>query len=97
MGARVTTVRVQPGKLDEFIEVYTTQIVPVAKQQEGFKGARLITDRATNNSMVISMWDSEEDIRAGENSGYYRAQIARREHLFAETPTREYFDISATA
>ncbi len=41
------------------------------------------------------MWDSEEDMRAGENSGYYRAQIASREHLFAEAQTREYFDISA--
>ncbi len=33
MRARGTTVEVHSGRMDEFIEVYMTQTVPVAKQQ----------------------------------------------------------------
>ena len=97
MRARVTTVDCAPGKLDEFVKVYTESTVPVAKQQKGFEGALLLTDPDTNKTIVISLWASAEDMTAGENSGYYKAQIDSRKHLFAGTPVREYFDVSARA
>ena len=97
MRARVTTVDAAPGKLDEFMRVYTDSTVPVAKRQEGFEGALLLTDPDTNKTIVISMWASTEAMTAGDNSGYYNAQIDTRKHLFAGAPMREYFDVSARA
>ena len=55
-----------------------------------------MTDPETNKTFVISMWASAEDMAAGENSDY-KAQIDSRKHLFAGTPEREYFDVSARA
>ncbi len=95
--ARVTTVNAAPGKLDEFIKVYTESPVPVAKQQKGFEGTLLLTDPDIGTTIVISLWASAEDMTAGENSGYYKAQIDSRKHLFAGTPVREYFNVSARA
>ena len=97
MRARYTAVNVKPGMMDEFIKVYTESTVPVAMQQEGFKGALLLTDAETNKTIVISMWESEELMRAGENSGYYQDQIRKRAHLFDGETVREYYDISARA
>jgi len=97
MRARYTAVNVKPGMMDEFIKVYTESTVPVAKTQEGFEGALLLTDTDTNKTIVISMWESEELMRAGENSGYYQDQIRKRAHLFNGETIREYFEVSARA
>ncbi len=97
MRARFTAVEVKPGMMDEFIKVYTEETVPVAKTQDGFEGALLLTDPETNKTIVISMWESEEKMKAGEASGYYRDQIRKRKHLFAAPGVREYYDVSARA
>ena len=44
MRARFTAVEVKPSMMEEFIMVYTEQMVPVAKTQDGFEGALLLTD-----------------------------------------------------
>ncbi|MCH9039717.1 MAG: antibiotic biosynthesis monooxygenase [Chloroflexi bacterium] len=97
MRARVTTVTAKAGMIDEFIKIYTESTVPVALQQDGFEGALLLVDRETNKTIVISMWESEEKMKAGEASGYYQEQIRKRSHLLEEGSVREYFDIGARA
>ena len=47
MFARIVTVHAKIEKLDEVIAIYRDSVVPAAKQQKGFLGARLSTDRAT--------------------------------------------------
>jgi len=97
MRARVTTVTAKPGAIDEFIKVYTEGTVPVAMKQAGFEGALLLVDRESNKTIVISMWETEEKMKAGEASGYYQAQIQSRQHLLEDDSVREYFDIGARA
>ena len=97
MRARVTTVTAKPGGIDEFIKVYKEGTVPAAMKQDGFQGALLLVERETNKTIVISMWESEEKMKAGEASGYYQAQIQSRAHLLEDDSTREYFDIGARA
>jgi hypothetical protein len=47
MYARVSIARSQLGKADEVIRIHRDSVVPAAKQQKGFKGLYLLTDRKT--------------------------------------------------
>jgi heme-degrading monooxygenase HmoA len=45
--------------------------LPAARQQPGFKGFYLLTDAQAGKAMVISLWETREDLAAVE------AQAAR--------------------
>jgi quinol monooxygenase YgiN len=94
MYARIVTVHAHPDKLDEVIAIFRDSIVPAAKQQKGFVGIRLFTDRATGKGVVVSRWQSKEDLEAGEASGYYQEQVAKIAQYLTQPPVRETFEIS---
>lgn len=97
MFARTVMMQTQPGTADETIAIYTDSVLPAAKQQKGFKGAFLLTDRATGKGMSITLWASEADLKAGEAAGYYQQQIAKFGPVLAAPPVREIFEVSAQA
>jgi len=94
MHARTVTVQVQPGKIDEVIRIYRDSIVPAAKQQKGFKGAFLLTDKKTGKGISVTLWESEADMEKGEATGYLREQIGKVASSFSAPPTTEHYEIS---
>ncbi len=94
MYARITTVQAQPDKLDELIALFRDSIMPAAKQQKGFLGARLFTDRATGKGVAVTRWQTREDLEAGEASGYYQEQIAKIAPMLTAPPVRDIYEIS---
>ncbi len=94
MYARVTTVQIQPGKMEEAIRIYRDSVVPAAKQQHGFNGVFLLTDPNTGKGLSITWWETEADMKAGETSGYYQQQLAKFAPHFAAPPTRESYEVS---
>ncbi len=94
MHARVVTVQVQPGKIEETIRIYRDSVAPAAKQQKGFKGAFLLTDPNTGKGISVTLWETEADLKAGEASGYYQEQIAKFGAVFAAPPAREAYEVS---
>jgi heme-degrading monooxygenase HmoA len=94
MYARIVTVHAQLDKLDQVIAIYRDSVVPAAKQQKGFLGARLFTDRATGKGISVTRWQTKEDLEAGEASGYYQEQIAKLAPMLTTAPVREAFEIS---
>ena len=44
MHARVTTAQGRPGETDQMLRHWQEQILPAARQQEGFKGVLVLTD-----------------------------------------------------
>jgi len=94
MHARVSTVQIQPGKTDEAISIYRDSVVPVGKQQKGFKGALLLADPNTGKAISVTLWETEADMKAGETSGYYQEQIAKFASVFAGPPVGEHYEVS---
>lgn len=94
MHARVTVVQFEPGVTEEATLIYRDSVVPAAKKQKGFKGALLLSDRGTGKSILISFWESEADMRAGETSGHYHAQIAKFKGLLSAPPFREHYEVT---
>jgi heme-degrading monooxygenase HmoA len=66
MFARVSTLRGRPERLDEAARVMQEEAVPFARQQPGFKAAYWLADRSTGTVLAVSLWESEEAMRASE-------------------------------
>jgi heme-degrading monooxygenase HmoA len=68
MHARVTTGEIQPGTMDELIHFYKEVAPQVLKGLNGFVRSQLLTDRAANKVMVVSLYETLADLEAGETS-----------------------------
>ena len=97
MLARVTIVQVDLNKFDETIGIYRDSVIPAAKSQKGYRGAYLLTDRKTGKGISITLWDSEEDAIANEQSGYYQEQLGKFKDFFTAPPVREGYEVSIQA
>ncbi len=97
MFARLTIVQVKIDKLDETIKIFEDSVVPAAKSQKGFQGAYLLTNRNTGKGISCSLWGSEEDAVANEQSGYYQEQVGRFKDFFTAPPVQEGYDVSIQA
>ena len=72
MFARVSTLEGPPGMTDEDVQeavrILRDQIMPAARQLDGFVGAISLTDRATGKDLTITLWDSEEALHTSEET-----------------------------
>ena len=93
MFARVTTLQLQPGKLDVFLRFFQDAVAPAAAAQPGFGGITLLTDPQRGKVVAFGLWDSEADLLASERS-YYQARLAEVGELLAAPPLREVYEVS---
>ena len=100
MYVRATTLQWQIGKrvetMDEAIHIVRESIVPVARQQPGFKGFLTLLDRKGGKLILLTLWETEAALKDGEVSGYYREQIAKFAHLsqlYVTPPYREVYEL----
>ncbi|BDI04801.1 antibiotic biosynthesis monooxygenase family protein [Sphaerotilus microaerophilus] len=97
MYARMVAMPGRPDKMDEAQKIFNESVIPVARQQKGFRGAFFLTDPETGKGVSLTLWDTPEDMKAGESSGYLQEQIAKFGPLMAGPPTREVFLVAAQA
>ena len=91
MYARVVSMPGRPELADQARKIFAESVIPVAKQQPGFKGALFLTDPNTGKGMSVTLWETEAEMKAGEGSGNLQEQIAKFAPLLAGPPTREVF------
>jgi len=94
MKAKVVTFRIKPDKEREVIRLFNEFIVPGAKKHNGFRGGLLLTEPGTGEAKSIAFWETEEDIRTSETSGYYREWVNRLSNLLTTQPVRELYEVS---
>ena len=97
MHAQVVRVQIQPGKVDEAVDIYKNAVLPAAREQKGFKSAYLLLDREANRGIGFSLWEMKADVDALMASGFYREQIAKFAAVFAAPPEREVFEVAVEA
>ncbi len=94
MHARVVSMEVLPMNVGEAVRIYRDSVVPAAKEEQGFKGALLLTDSYTGEGVSISLWESEDDMHASEASGFYHRKLDQLDTLFISTPVRKHYEVS---
>ena len=97
MYARVTNIQLQAGKTAQAVGIYRDFVVPAAKRQKGFQSLLLLTDANTGKGLSISIWETQDAMKAGEASGYFQEQVARFGSLVAAPPVRECYELSVQA
>ena len=63
MFARVITAQAGPEGFDSFVGLAREQL-PGASQQPGFKGFYVLTNAEAGNIMIISLWETREQMPA---------------------------------
>jgi heme-degrading monooxygenase HmoA len=97
MHARVTTIRVREGKVGEAMEIAKGSIAPLAREQPGFKNLLALTDHDDGELIFISLWETEGDLQAGEDSGYYEDQIGKLSTVLDGRAVRENYTVDTLA
>jgi hypothetical protein len=64
MYARAVNVQFQAGRVDEASRIVKDAIVPVLKEQVGFKGQLLFTQPDTGKAISINLWETDSDLAA---------------------------------
>lgn len=79
MHARVTQFHIVPEQLSQFMSTVKAA-VPHARQQNGFRGLLVLRGEGSASSIdvrVMSIWNSIEDLRAGEQNFYFYQALAK--------------------
>jgi hypothetical protein len=67
MYARHVTVHGASDRVDEAVRSVREEVLPVLQGCAGFKGQLFLVDRDRGEVIGISLWDTEENMRASED------------------------------
>jgi heme-degrading monooxygenase HmoA len=70
MFARNVSMHLKPNTLDEFTRTFEKEVVPVLRQQKGFKDEITFSIPGGTDVIAISLWDSKESADAYNTSTY---------------------------
>lgn len=91
MHVRAATVHIQPGKMQELIDLYKDEMAPAVKAKKGFQGQYLMTDVSSGKALAISFWDSDEDVLDTE---YLSEQVrAKFGSVFVGPPNYDHYEL----
>lgn len=84
MYVRIVSVGIQPGKMEEFKQIYTNEILPVLKNLEGC-GFAFMTENVEEKdvALCVTIWDSKQDAEAYESMGLFQMLKSKVEHTFS--------------
>jgi heme-degrading monooxygenase HmoA len=95
MYGRLFSLQVKPGRMDELITKWNDEMVPVARAQNGWLGARLLVDRATGKAVVVGFWATEADaVASGAGSQHAERQRALVADLVTGPPVIETLEVA---
>jgi heme-degrading monooxygenase HmoA len=94
MYARVVNVEFKPDQLDEARRIVNDAVVPVLKQQKGFKSQLLLIQKKTKKAISINLWETEADLVAFEKRPLYREVLSKLATVLAAQPESEAYDVS---
>lgn len=90
MFCRVLEAKVQPGKMEQALAIFSQQMEQV-KNTSGFLLAQALQNG--DDLMVVSSWRTEKDIRGYAASDLARDILARLSALAVEPPVVKSFDM----
>jgi heme-degrading monooxygenase HmoA len=78
--------------LEAALALFKERVLPEMRRQPGYRGLYILTT-PEGKGLLFSLWDTEDAMQAGTESGYYDEQIAQFMMLFREPPGREHYQV----
>ena len=97
MYARVVNVQFKQGNLGEAKRIVNGSVVPVLREQKGFKRQLLLTQQDKGNAVSINLWETEADLTAFEKNPLYREVLGKLATVLAAPPAGEVYEVSVQA
>jgi len=95
MFARLVSAQARSDKINETIQIWKEKDIPLMKSVKGYRGAYLLTDRKTGKAISMTLWDSEEDAIADEQSALHHKQVNMYEDILIGEPIHQRYEVSA--
>ncbi|PRX24030.1 hypothetical protein B0G75_12473 [Paraburkholderia sp. BL18I3N2] len=95
--ARVAMTTVEPGRIESGTLFWLQSIIPAMKQAAGFRHIYVLGDHKTNRVMTISIWDTEADAVAWDNSEIQKSLRGGLSSHVSDLPVPEMFQIKLEA
>lgn len=93
MHARVSTFEGPPEWVEDGIRLAREVIVPAARLQDGFRGIYILVDRGSGRSLCVTLWETEEDLRASEEA-VLRAKAESAEFAGVSVAGTEHYEVA---
>jgi heme-degrading monooxygenase HmoA len=94
MFARVQTVHQPADRLDALAKLAGEQLA-AAPELPGFRDLYYLVDRENGKALVITLWETEADLRRlEENNAALREQVKAEARI--DSPAAEIFEVAAT-
>ena len=82
---RIVSVKLKPGKVDEYRKLYESEIIPALRSTKGCRHAYLTTPSSSENEAIsLTLWDSKAEAEAYERSGLFAQLVEKTKHLYSE-------------
>jgi heme-degrading monooxygenase HmoA len=94
MYARHVTTYVKIDRMGEALKIFEDSVIPEGKAQEGYLGIYLLTNKETGKIVSITLWNTQEDARANEESGYYQRQVDKFKNIVTQPTVKEGYDVT---
>jgi len=93
MHARLLIIQLKVEQIDEASMLFEESVIPLCKDKKGYKGAYFLTDRKTGKCIMMTQWESEEDMLATEQSRFFQEQVIKFMSFFKSDPIREAYEV----
>ncbi len=93
MFARILRSRLKLDKIEEATKTFRENVIPLCREQEGFKGGYFMSDPKTGESVAITFWESREAMLANEQSHFFQQQVAKFIPFYVKPPVREAYEV----
>ena len=93
MFARILRIQTHLDRIDEAAKLFKEQVIPAVKDIKGHKGAQFLADRKTGNCVLMTFWETEEDLLETEHSRLFQEQIVKFMQFFITPPIREIYEV----
>jgi len=93
MYARLVTTHLKPGSFDLATRKFEEKVIPMLKKQKGFRDEVSFFDKDKNESVAISFWDAEADLRKYEKD-LYPEMVKLLSDTFIGTPEVRRFEVA---
>ena len=85
MFLRIVSLKIQPGKMDEFKELYSEVVIPSFKRAPGCRNAFLTQSISEDSDFIsVSVWDNKESAVKHESGKEYNEMIDKVKHTFSQ-------------
>lgn len=93
MFARLVTAHMKPEKFDLATRKFEEKIIPALRKQHGFRDEVSFFDKKRNESVAISFWDAEADVKKYEKD-MYPEMLKTLSDTFDGAPEVRHFEVA---